>query len=65
MKAQWELNLQISELRMKAQLPTPLEVREQCRGEIQAGLDQSLIMLTSLQEDPTLQQVETKAWELQ
>lgn len=28
-------------------------------------LDQSLIMITSLQEDPTLQQLETKERELQ
>lgn len=28
-------------------------------------LDQSLLMLTYLQEDSTLQQVETEAWELQ
>lgn len=27
-KAQWELNLQITELRLKAQLTAPLEIRE-------------------------------------
>jgi len=78
-KAQWELNLQIAEVRLTAQPTTPPEVREQCRRAIQAGLeviertvhdcmgllDQSLIMVTSLQEDPTLQQVEIKARELQ
>lgn len=78
-KAQWELNVQIAELRLKAQPPTPLENWEQCHDEIQAGLEmikhtirdcsglleQSLLMLASLQEDPTIQQVEIEAWELQ
>jgi len=67
-KAQWELNLKSMELRLKAQPPTPPEVREQFRDKIQAGLevikravqdcsgllDQPLFTLTSLQDDPTL-----------
>jgi len=38
-KAQWELNLQIAELRLNVQPPTAPEVRKHCRGEIQAGLE--------------------------
>lgn len=61
-KAQWELNLQIVEVRMKAQPATPLEILKQCCCEIQAGLemikctiwdcsgllDQPLLTLTAL-----------------
>jgi len=32
-KAQWELNLQIEELRLKAQPVTPPEIQEQCAGK--------------------------------
>lgn len=78
-KVQLELNVQIAELRLKAQPSTPPKVREKCHHTIQLGLeviehtvqdcmrllDQSLFMLTSLDEDPTLQQLETEAQELQ
>lgn len=78
MKVQLELNLQIAELRVKVQPSTPLKVKEKCHCTIQLGLeviehvvqdymgllDQSLFMLTSLQEDPTLQLLETEAREL-
>lgn len=78
-KVKLELNLQIAELQLKAQPSTPPKVREQCHHAIQSGLkeiehaiqdctgllDQSLITLTSLQDDPMLQKLETEAWELQ
>lgn len=38
-KVQLELNLQIAEMRLKAQPSTPLEVREQCVNTITMGLD--------------------------
>ena len=76
---QRELNLQIAELRLKAQPSTPLEVREQhicaiitgleeIRGVVQdctSMLEQALEVLTTLQEDPNIQRLETKARELQ
>lgn len=76
-KAQGELTLQIAELRLQAQ--QPLEYREQRRDEIHADLetmrcgfreysrvlDQCIVMLTSLQEDPTIQRVESEVCELQ
>lgn len=79
MKVQLELNLQIAELRLKAQPSTPPEVREQRHCAIPSGLeaiehvvqdctgllDQSLFTLRSLQEDPTIQRLETEAWQLQ
>ena len=79
MRVQLELNLQIAELRLKAQPSTPLEVREQHVSVIQIGLeeigravqdctgmlDQAFDVLTSLQEDPNIQLLETEARELQ
>ena len=76
---QLELNLQIVELRLKAQPSTPPEVIEQHHCAIQSALeaiehvvqdcmgllDQPLFTLTSLQEDPMLQPLETEVRELQ
>lgn len=67
-KVQLELNLQIAELRLKEQLSTPPEVKNQCTHTIQMGLEQiiqvtqcctrmleqALTILTHLQEDPNL-----------
>lgn len=39
-KLQLELNLQITELQLRAQPSTPLEVREQCARAITAGLEE-------------------------
>lgn len=78
-KAHWELNLQIMELRLKAQTTTSLGVIEQrCRTlqeeleviecaiqDCTGLLDQSLLTLILLQEDPTLQHIEAKVRELQ
>ena len=72
-KVQLELNLQIAELWLKAQLSNPLEVREQCANAITAGLDEidslvrdcnrmleeSFEVLTNLQEEPSIQRLET------
>ena len=69
----------IVELQLKAQSSKPLEVREQRVGDVQKGLEEieqamqtcmgmleeSFAVLTSLQEDPTIQHLETDAWELQ
>jgi len=71
-----ELNLQIVELWLKEQPSTPSEVREQHHRAIQSGLeviehvvqefmgllDQSLFTITSLQEDPTIQNLEIESW---
>lgn len=68
-KNQEELTLQVAKLHLKAQPPTPPAERERCRGKIVARLetmsnyvrecsgllDQLLGILTSLQEDPTIQ----------
>lgn len=68
-KVQLELDLQITELKLKVQSSTPLEVREKCTHAIQIGfekigqvtegctemLQQALTILTHLQEDPSLQ----------
>lgn len=74
-----DLNLQIVELRLKAQPSTPPEVREECPDDIQKGLEEieqavqsyttlleeSFEVLTTLQEDPTIQRLEIEARELQ
>ena len=76
---QLELNLYIVELRMKVQPSTPSEVKEQRVSMIQTGveeigravqdytgmLDQAFDILTSLQEDPNIQRLETEAHKLQ
>lgn len=78
-KIQLELNLQIIELKLQAQPSTPPVVTEQHKSLISFGwenithsmkectdlLTKSLITLTSLQEDSTLQWLETEARELQ
>lgn len=78
-KVQLELNLQIAELWLKAQPSTPLEVREQRASSITSGmeeisivvkdctkmLEESFEVLTTLQEDPNIQCLETEARELQ
>lgn len=38
-KSQWDLNLQMVEIRMKVQPPTPPKIQEQCCSEIQVGLE--------------------------
>ena len=38
-KVQLELNLQIVEMRLKAQPSTPVEAREQCTNAITSGMD--------------------------
>lgn len=74
-KVQLELNLQITELRLKAQLSTASEVREQwastiimrleeIRGAVRDStsmLEESLEVLITSQEDPNIQRLETKA----
>ena len=79
MRIQLDLNLKIAKLQLKAQPSMPLEVWEQCIGDIQKGLEdiehalqsctslleESFGILTTLQEDPTIQRLETKAQELQ
>ena len=61
------------------QSSTPLEVREQCTGAIRKGLEEigqavqnyttmleeSVMVLTSLQEDRNIQRLETEVRELQ
>lgn len=78
-RMQLELNIQIVELRLKAQPCTPLEIKEQRANAITAGLEEiggavrdctnmlvhALEVLTTLQEDPNIQQLETEARELQ
>ena len=78
-RVQLEINLQIVDLWLKAQPSTPPEVREQCTNTIVAWmeeiggaahdctnmLEQALEVLTTLQEDPNIQQLETEARELQ
>ena len=78
-KIQLELNLQIIELQLKVQPSTPPEVREQLVGAITTRLEgmgglvwdctsmleEALEVITTLQEDPNIQHLETKAWELQ
>jgi len=78
-RIQMDLNLKIVELWLKAQPSTPPEVREQRVGDIQKGLgeieqavqscttllEESFRVLTNLQEDPTIQRLETKVWEIQ
>jgi len=72
-KVQLELNLQIVELRLKAQPSTPPEVREQCADAITSGmeeinsavkdctkmLEELFKVLTTLQEDTNIQRLET------
>ena len=67
-EVQLKLNLLKTELRLKAQLSTPLEVREQHANTITSGLDEienavrdctrmleeSFEVLTNLQEDPNI-----------
>jgi len=73
-KVQLELNLQIAELQLKVQPSSPLEDREQRARAIQtrleeirqavqnfAMLEESFAVLTSLQEDPNTQRLETEA----
>jgi len=74
-----ELNLKIVELQLKALPSTLLEIREQCESTMKYVIvvidnavkdctslfKQSLEVVTSLQEDPTMQRLETEAWELQ
>lgn len=76
-KAQGELALQIVELQLQAQQPQPDD--EHHRVEIQEGmetirstvreysglLDQSIDLLTSLQDDPIVQHIEAKVCTLQ
>lgn len=78
-KFQLELNLQIVELQLKAQPSTPPEMKEQRSNTITAGTIEinSAVMdctklfkelfevLTTLQEDPNIQCLETEAYELQ
>ena len=77
-KVQLELNLQIVELRLKVQPSTPSEVREQCDNTIIVKLEEivgvmrdcidmleeSLEVLTTLQEDPNIQCLEIEAREI-
>ena len=74
-----ELKMQNFELRLKAQPSTPQEVRDQHASNIRKGLEEieyavqsytmlleeSFRVLTTLQEDPTIQWLETEARELQ
>lgn len=76
---QLELNLQIVEQRLKAQPSTPPKIREQHASAITTGLEeighavyectkmleQVLEVLTTLQEDPNMQRMETEAQKLQ
>lgn len=69
-----ELNIQIVELRLKAQPSTPSEVLEQRASAITTGLEeiggavryctsmleQALEVLMTLQEDPNIQHLETE-----
>ena len=78
-KVQLELNLQIVELRLKVQPSTTPEVREQRANTITSGmkeisgavkdctkmLEESFKALTTLQEDPNIQCLETEVRELQ
>lgn len=78
-KVQFELNLKITELQLKAQPSTPLKFREKREAAVKdafatvdvsvtdciALFEQSLEILTSLQEDPNLQSLATEARELQ
>jgi len=78
-KVQFDLNLNIAELQLKAQPSTPLEVREKHKRDVEDAIvvvnnsvkecttlfEQVLEVVTNLQEDPTLQRLEMEAWELQ
>lgn len=78
-KVQMELNLQMVELQLKVQPSTPLEVKEQRAVEITTIIavvnsavtyytklfEQSFEVLTTLQEDPNIQCLETEACKLQ
>jgi len=71
--------MQIAELQMKAQSAMPREIIEQWKNIITIAHEMliskmkecmdlftySIVTLTTLQEDPTLQRLETKARELQ
>ena len=67
-KVQFELNLKITDLELKPQPSTPLEAREQCEAVVKdvvivvdaimvdytALFEQSMEVVTNLQEDPNL-----------
>lgn len=74
-KVQFELNLKITEPELRAQPSTPPEVREQRKTYVKDVVavfdttvkdcttlfEQALKVVTSLQEDPNLQRLETEA----
>jgi len=78
-KVQLELNLQIAELQLKAQPSTPSEVKEQRASAITKGIAEinnavkdytwlfegSFEVLTTLQEDPNIQRLETEVRTMQ
>jgi len=77
-KVQFELNLNITELELKAKPLTPPEVKENREAAIQDAVaivdvvvkdlttlfEQSHKVVTSLQEDPNIQRLEIKVREL-
>ncbi len=74
-KVQLELNLQISKLQLKAQPSTPPEIKEQRTSAITTTIakvnnivkdctklfEESFKVLTTLQEDPNIQRLDTEA----
>ena len=78
-RVQLELNLPIEKLQLKAEPSTSLEMREQCTTVVTIAIaavdnavancmqlfEQSFEVLTTLQEDPNLERLETEARELQ
>lgn len=78
-KVQFELNLKIIELELRAQTSSPPEVREQCETIVKDAIiavdtavkdcttliEKVLKVVTSLQEDLELQRLEIEARELQ
>jgi len=78
-RVQLELNLQITDLELKAQPSTPPEVKEQRTTMVTIAMaavdsvvteyvnlfEQSFEVLTTLQEDPNIEHLETEARKLQ
>lgn len=78
-RVQFELNMKITELELKSQPSTPLEVREQREVVVKDAIanidaavvdctmlfEQAMEIVTTLQEDPNLQRLNTKTGELQ
>ena len=78
-KAQFELNLKITELELNAQPSTPPEVREQCEAAVKDAAatvdaavedcttlsEQSMEVVTTLQKDPNMQRLNTESHKLQ